>query len=177
MSGDRERRSWRDIDRMRDGSGGGSRKPRPEPTEQATGYSRYKSELDRLFDAGKASGHVAHVMRKATESAPGVGAEASARAELVRRCRTAETHAELVAATDELLETGNLPDEVELLLRVVDHPREAVVADALQRIERLIRRKPLKRKAAFVQRLYGLEQTAEDPGLRDLVNRLLESLT
>lgn len=175
MSDDRERRSWRDIDRMRDGSGGG-RKKRKEPEVRGTGYSRYKSELDRLFDSGKASGHVSHVMRKATKTAPGEGGKESERAGLVRRCRLAESHAELVAGIDELVETGDLPNEIELLLRVVDHPREAVVLDALQRIERLILRKPLKRKAAFVQRLYGLEQTAEDPALREIVNRLIEDL-
>ncbi len=176
MGDDRERRSWREIDRMRDGTGGGD-KPKREPKGRATGYSRYKSELNRLFDMGKASGHVSHVMRKAKDTAPGEeGDGGGGRAELVRRCRMAEDAGELVAAVDALLETGPLPDDVELLLRVVDHPKEAVKLDALERIERLIRRKPLKRKAAFVQRLYGLEHEAEDRALRDVVNRLIEEL-
>ena len=177
MGDDRERRSWREIDRMRDGSGPRRGPKKQEPKGHATGYSRYKSELNRLFDRGQAAGHVSHVMRKAKDTAPGEEADGGdGRADLVRACRLAEDHGQLVATVDALLESGPLPDDVELLLRVVDHPKEAVQADALERIERLIRRKPLKRKAAFVQRLYGLEHTAEDPALRDVVNRLIEEL-
>ena len=176
----RERRSWKEIDKMRDGSGsGGRRQERDEREDRRTnssGYQRYKSELDRLFNTGMAGDNVAHVMRKAKDDAPGEPGEESGRAALVRACRLAESNDELVSAIDLLLEDGELPNDIDLLLRVVEHPAEAVVADALERIERLTQRQPLKRKAAFVQRLYTLEQTADDATLRGIVDRLIESL-
>ena len=98
------------------------------------------------------------------------------RAELLRECRNTESSSELFSAVDELLKTGGLPDDVELLLRLCDHPNEDVATEALERIERLTQRKPLKRKAAFLQRLYTLEQTAQSAALRDVVNRLIEQL-
>ena len=169
----RERRSWKDIDRGRDGSGG---RRRDEPELKGPGYSKYKADLDRLFNLGMAQGHVGHVMERAKADAPGDEGEAGGRAALVRACRLAEDHASLVIAVNALLETGGLPDDLELMLRVCDHPDEEVAADALQRIERLTQRSPLKRKAAFLQRLYTLEQTAETAALRDVVNRLIEQL-
>lgn len=172
-----ERRSWKDIDRGRDGSGGSRRDGRRnEPELKGPGYSKYKADLDRLFDLGMAQGHVGHVMAKAQGDAPGEEGEVGGRAALVRACRLAEDHASLVVAVDALLETGGLPDDLELMLRVCDHPDEAVATDALERIERLTQRNPLKRKAAFLQRLYTLEQTAESAALRDVVNRLIEQL-
>ena len=58
----------------------------------------------------------------------------------------------------------------------MDHRLQAKQAKTLERIERLTQRNPLKRKAAFLQRLYTLEQTAESAALRDVVNRLIEQL-
>ena len=128
---------------MRDGHGSGRKGRREERQPTGTGYSRYKSQLDRLFESGKAGGHVAEVMKRAKASAPAVdGSEGNddGRAELVRACRLAEDPREFREAVDRLTEAGPLPDDVELLLRVVAHPREEVALDALERIERLMLR-------------------------------------
>ncbi len=140
------------------------------------GYSKYKADLDRLFDLGRARGKVGEIVSRAQGEAPGTAGEGSVRAELLRECRNTESSSELFSAVDELLKAGGLPDDVELLLRLCDHPNEDVATDALERIERLTQRKPLKRKAAFLQRLYTLEQTAQSAALRDVVNRLIEQL-
>ncbi len=165
---------------MRDGSGSrrSSDRSRRDDERKGSGYSKYKSDLDRLFDLGMAKGHVGHIMSKAQGpgGAPGEEGDVSPRAAAVRKCRLAESSADLFDAVDELLKLGDLPDDMELLLRVCDHPAEDVAAEALERIERLTLRNPLKRKAAFLQRLYTLEQTATSAELRDVVNRLIEQL-
>ena len=176
---DRPRRSWKEIDSQRDGSG--SRRTeggRRDDERKGPGYSKYKSDLDRLFNLGMAKGHVEHIMSKAQgpTGAPGEDGEVSPRAAATRKCRLAESAPELFAAVDELLLLGGLPDDIRLLLRVCDHPREEVAAEALERIERLTMRNPLQTKAAFLQRLYTLEQTATTAELRDVVNRLIEQL-
>lgn len=180
---DRPRRSWKEIDSTRDGSrGGGGRADRRDDDRKGPGYSKYKSDLHRLFDVGMAQGHVEHIMSKAPaaggdgEEGGGEGAGES-RADLVRKCRLAESAADLFAAVDELLTTGGLPKDLDLLLRVCDHPDEAVATEALEGIEHLTQRAPLDRKAAFLQRLYTLEQTAQTEPLRDVVNRLIEQLS
>ena len=174
-----DRPSWSERDKRRNRSAHrqDDERERKESRTGGTGYSKYKSELNRLFNSGKAGGHVGHIMGKARDSAPGEASDDSdGRAALVRAVRVAEGHEEMVAAVDALVAQGNLPDELEILTQVVTHPNEAIVLDALERIERLTRRNTLQRKAAFLQRLYTLEQTSEDPELRDLVNRLIEDL-
>jgi len=176
---DRPKRSWKEIDSRRDGSGsGGGGGGRRDDERKGPGYSKYKSDLDRLFDLGLARGHVGHVLSKAQEAGGAIpeGGEGNDRAELIRKCRLAESSEDLFAAVDELVVTGGLPNDLDLMLRVCDHPSEEIAVDALERIERLTLRNPLKNKGAFLQRLYTLEQTADSADLRDVVNRLIEQL-
>src|SRR5438132_1925329 len=50
-------RSWREIDKMRDRSGGSTRRDTRERErfENSTGYTKYKTNLDRLFTGGGAT--------------------------------------------------------------------------------------------------------------------------
>jgi hypothetical protein len=51
-----ERPSWKEIDKMRDGSGGRrqKKKAKEEVKEHSTRYDKYKADLHRLFDQGMA---------------------------------------------------------------------------------------------------------------------------
>ena len=57
MGDDRPKKSWRELDRMRDKSGsGGSRRSRDDygrqRAQKSAAYSKYKSQLDQLFTPG-----------------------------------------------------------------------------------------------------------------------------
>ncbi len=168
--------SWREIDRLRDHpdelrelreqrrSRGGRRRH---------GYQSYKDALNRAFDSGALAGLIGE---RLGEDAPGPGA-ATGRAALVAKIRKAGTPGERHRALDELLAAGEgLPDDVELLAGLVEHPDEDVVRQVLLHIEELLPEQPLKRKAGFLMRLETISLTATDPDTVEVAERLVDRL-
>ncbi len=154
--------SWRDKDRKRDQSahrreerpGGGGRTPR---IDSAT--ATYKRQLDAFFDKGVVPDHLKDKLPPGTQ-----GEGPSERTVLLRAVRTAESGKALVQAIDALHAKFGLPDEMEVLLRVLEHPKDAVLRDALDRIESYVDSGQLvPKKKNFVQRLKGLEFSSFDP--------------
>ena len=113
---DERKRSWKEIDQMRDGSrpserrGPGSR-AQEERTEQAT--QQYLKEVDKLF------------------STTGGGAEADA---LVKQLRDAHGTPELPEVCRSFREALGLPREISLLSIFLDSNDPELVVDALEAI-------------------------------------------
>lgn len=116
MSDDRKR-SWKEIDQMRDGTRTGDDRGRPknraaeERTEQAT--QQYLKEIDKLF------------------SVTAGGAEGEA---LTKRLRDAHGTPELPEVCREFREALGLPKEISLLSIFLDSNEPGLVVDALEAI-------------------------------------------
>ena len=166
-----DRKSWRDIDRGRDKSNhraGEKRGPAPR-VESAT--ASYKRKLDAFFDEGVVPEHLKDKLP------PGESEGPSARQKLLREIRSSKGGKALERAIDKLRAEFELPDDMDVLLRVLEHTKDTVLLDAINRIEaHLDTGMPLPRKAVFIERLKGLEYTSFDPRVQSkamsLVGRL-----
>lgn len=156
-----DRPSWRDLDRKRDQSAH-RREERPARggksarVESAT--AAYKRSLDAFFDQGVVPEHLKDKLPAGAAEGP------SERQQLIRAVRQAKTGRELEKAVDTLRADFGLPDDMELLLRVLEHSKDAVLLDALGLIEQYIESgQKVPKKALFAQRLKGLEFSSFDP--------------
>lgn len=114
----------------------------------------YKRKLDSLFDQGT-----------------------TGRQKAVRDIRDATSQAALVKAIDDFIETYDLPDDMPLLLRFLDHPSDPLLAKVLAQIEAFVDTgKVLPKKALFVQKLKGLEFSSFDPRVQAKAIRLAAQL-
>lgn len=160
-----DRPSWRDIDRKKDRSRHrqDERPAGPKPrVESAT--KAYRRQLDRLFAEGGLPEHLKDRLPapEAEEAAP--AGKGSDRLKRVRAVRQAPSGPELVKAIDALRKDYGLPDDLEILLRVLEHPSDAVLLEALALIEQHVEMgDPLPHRKTFVERLKGLELTSFDP--------------
>lgn len=188
-----DRPSWREIDKMRDG--GRVRKKRDNQirdlSEHSTRYEKYKSDLNRLFDQGMASelvkkagkdrGPAADDTRKKRRDAirqPTADAKASlSRLKLIRAVIEAGDPSALIAAVDELSQRFGLPDEWEVLIRVLEHPGETLQEQAIDRMSALLPvSAKVPRRATLKERLRAVAQVARTAALRDKARDLEERL-
>jgi len=165
--------SWRDLDRKRDqsahrreDSAGRGRQPRVESATAA-----YKRKLDKFFDQGVVPEHLKDKLPAGESEGP------SERQQLLRTIRTGKSGKELHKAIDKLRVDFGLPDDMEILVRVLEHPKDPVLLDALGLIEAHVESgKQVPKKALLVQRLKGLEFSSFDPRVQrkavSLANRL-----
>jgi len=155
-----DRPSWRDLDRKRDQSAhrrderpGRGRSPRVESATAA-----YKRKLDAFFDQGVVPEHLKDKLPAGADEGPGP------RQVLLRDIRDAKTARALEKAVDTLRRDFGLPDDMEILLRVLEHSKDPVLLEALELIEAYIESgQQVPRKQRFVQRLKGLEFSSFDP--------------
>ena len=168
-----DKKSWRDIDRKRDqsdhrrGEGkGGGRSPRVESATAA-----YKKTLDAFFDKGVVPDHLKGKLPAGTSEGP------SERQTLIREIRESKGGRALEKSLDALIEKFGLPDDPDVWLQALSHPKDAVLRDTLTKIEEYVTSgQLLPRQARFVERLKGLEFTSFDPRVQtkavSLANRL-----
>ena len=175
MSDDRERprRSWREIDRMRDGAThpreGGRKGPSEERLRRSGAYRRYKSQLDKLFDGGG----VPEALRSKLEEA-GVGESAK------RRKRAAQAivdaREDWRTALDAYRSAFGFPAEEEALARLLDTDDEQVVLEAIAQLERLHESGGLRRARSLKARVQTAMMTLDDPDVTAAGERLLRLL-
>jgi hypothetical protein len=205
MSGDRP--SWKEIDRMRDGSARREkkRKDKSEVREHSTRYDKYKADLNRLFDQGMAGELIKKLNKKeAAEPAedkkaaknkakdgkngkdasaasrrkgngriPKDSTKSASRFRLIRAVIDAGDRDGLLAAVDELVEHFGLPDDFEVLVRVLEHPDEELVRKAVDRMAQLLpATAKVPRRASLKERLRSIGQTAADSDLRQQATEL-----
>ncbi len=153
-----EKKSWRDIDRQRDQSRHreGERQGGPSPrVESAT--AAYKRKLDAIFEGGE--GIPEHLREKLGEEAG-----PSERQVAMRAVRAAESGKPLVKAIDAFLAEYEMFDDMELLLRVLEHPKDPVLLQALEKIGAWVDSgQAVPKKDLFKRRLEGLEFSSFDP--------------
>lgn len=169
-----DRPSWRDLDRKRDQSAHRRDESRPRGraprVESAT--AAYKRGLEAIFE-GKADlpDHLKEKLGPSEAEGPGP------RQTLIREIRDAKNARALEKAVDKLREDFGLPDDMEILVRVLEHSKDPVLLEALGLIEQYIDSgQQVPKKKVFVQRLKGLEFSSFDPRVQRkavaLANRL-----
>ena len=172
-----DRPSWRDIDRKRDQSDhterGGERPGRP-GARVSSAKAAYKRELDALFDRGVVPDRLKEKLDAVPMEGQGEGKE---RQEALRAVRAANSGPELNRAVDDLRDRFGLPDDLEILLRALEHPKDAVLRDALALIEPHVEcGDRLPKRKIFVERLKGLELTSFDPRVQRKAAALVAQL-
>jgi hypothetical protein len=166
----RPKKSWREIDKMRDRSGGGSsrRDQRDRDSfERSTGYTKYKTNLERLFSGGAP-------LPEHLRGAAGEGDEQ--REEERKKLFAIEETKAFYAAASEFLKKNEMPHDPRLLDRLLGHPDEATVEQALARLEELHQAGTLKAPPALKNRLASVEIESGDPKVRRRAAELRKAL-
>lgn len=172
---DRDRKkSWKEIDRMRDGSG--RRDDRPSVGGQgkaARNQKSYRAALDRAFESGKIADLVAV---KAPAVAAAAGVPSKNMLKLLARIRDAAGRDDVTAAVDTLLKDDELPEDMEILARVLEHRDPGMQLDAMERIDKLLDTTKPKRARAMIGQLKMIRDLGDDPEMAELASKLLDRL-
>ncbi len=133
----------------------------------------YKRDLENLFKSG---GDVPDRFKGMMERLePEEGSEEAEWKAAVDALRSTEGFREFVAAVAEFRTAGHaLPDDEDLLIRLLDHPDERVVRDVLAHYKDLHRRRGLDRSGPLKSRLKTIETMSEDPRTLRLVAEIRE---
>jgi hypothetical protein len=164
----RPKKSWREIDKMRDrgGSSRGAQRDR-ESFERSTGYTKYKTNLERLFSGGAPLPD--HLKGKSGE-----GDEV--REEERKKLFAIEDPKAFYAAATEYLKQNEVPADPRLLDRLLGHPDEDTMEKALARLEELHKAGTLKAPPALRNRLASVEIESGDPKIRRRAAELRKAL-
>lgn len=164
-------KSWRDIDKMRDRGGSSRRDSRERETfQQSTGYTKYKTNLERLFSGGGAL--LPEHLREKTDPT----GEISEKDEERKKLYAIEDPKAFYAAATEFLKKNDLPDDPRLLDRLLMHPDEEILVQALSRLEALHKAGSLKAPPALNQRLASVEIDSGDPKIRKRAAELRKAI-
>jgi hypothetical protein len=91
----------------------------------------------------------------------------------IAKLLAAEGRAEVTHAANRFLSAGfELPDEQEVLLKLLEHADDGCVRSALEALGRLLDREAPQRRAILEARLRRLEDDADDTGIRSLAGAL-----
>ena len=131
--------------------------------ERSTGYTKYKTNLERLFSGGA----------PLPEHLRGKGGEGTEEGDEERKKLFAiEDPRAFNAAATEYLKQHELPDDARLLDRLLGHPDEAIVEKALSQLEALHAAGTLKAPPALATRLSSVEIETGDKSLRERAKAL-----
>ena len=175
---DRDRPSWREIDRKKDAS---HHIDTTDPYKKSKRGARtegrsksYKSALDNFFDGGALPERFQKLSNTREKLAKGPGSKRQA---TLKKLRDAISSREIEEAVEELLEMdGELPRDPDALIAVLGHPEEDVQRDAIRLLEKLHQERPLKRKDLVKQRLRRIEDLSEDSETIELAASLNKKL-
>lgn len=183
LADEREKPSWRERDRQKDGSAhrGEAPAPRGAPARVATATAQYKRQLDALFERGEVPAHLKDKLPAAEAGTPEPSDSPSKeRVRLTRAVRQAPSGPELIRALDALRENlGAVPEALELVLRYLEHPRDAILAEALGHVEKAVDLGiPLPKtvRKTFLERLKGVALTSFDPRVQARAETLVSRL-
>jgi hypothetical protein len=170
---ERPRKSWREIDNARDRSAH-RREERPAgAAERKRGpgsQKSYRATLDRLFETGK----IADLVR-----GPGAsdGPESESRIRMLARIEKAMDRDSICREVDAYLaKFGELPDDLEVLGKVLEHRDAERQREAMQRIDKLLDSAHPKRQRAMVAQLKIIRDLAYDKEMVQLATKLLGRL-
>ncbi len=155
---EREKLSWREIDRRRDRS---RYAPKEEPKERAPSpraewmKKQYRKEADKLFLGKK-----------------GTKKHQKAHGDIDRYHGTGQFE-EIVKS---YLDQYGLPDDWSTLSLLLDYSDPKTVQESLEAMRALYGSRPLMEKQGFKARLDILAMTASDSDLRDFAEEMLKTL-
>jgi len=171
MSEDRKK-SWREIDKQRDKSRHrrDERGRKPSKKNQRSS-ANYKKDLDALFASG---GDVPERFQEMMgKLAPEEGSEEALWREAADALRETDGFREFAGAVSTFVREGKrLPDDEDLLHRMLDHPDERIVRAVLEHLLDLDERRGLDRPAPLSNRLRTIASISEDPRTLELVDRI-----
>ncbi|MFB6263563.1 MAG: hypothetical protein ABEL76_08050 [Bradymonadaceae bacterium] len=169
-------KSWKEIDRERDKSSHVTR-------DEDDGISRddyrsdakYKQDLEELFRSG---GQVPDRFEDAMEDlGPEEGTEEAQRQEAIQKLREIEGFRDFAKQVNAyIIEGHRLPDDENLLARMLDHPDNDIVRQVLEHILELSERRVLERPAPIRNRLTTVRNVTTDSELLALVDEVEEAL-
>ncbi|MBI5509919.1 MAG: hypothetical protein HY903_14280 [Deltaproteobacteria bacterium] len=169
---DRPKRSWREIDQMRDGSAHRKEPKRaggPSPRgERSQAYRSYKSQLNKLFDGG---GALPDALKQQLEER-GVAKDASKKKTLTDAIVTASTPKAVLAALEAYKAEYGFPENEEVMAKLLDLSDQSIVLEAVRTIGLLKTGGRLKRPNALKARLKTLELTNDEPEVREAAKAL-----
>ena len=175
---DRPRKSWREIDKARDGSAH-RKDERPDAsmlTRRSSGRSQksYRAALDRLFDSGK----IADLVEKKdpTEAKPR-DTDGESRLKLLKKIRDAVDRDEVTRTADAYLKQyDDLPEDMEVLPRLLEHRDPDIQLQAMRRMDELLDSQRPKRTRAIVGQLKMIRDFADEQEMMELADRLIDRL-
>lgn len=179
--GEKEKKTWKEVDAQRDGSRSGSRRDEPRPAKREThAYKSYKSKLDNLFD-GKikmnAGPEVAFVGRAEPEVAPKPPQPQAARENEPLTPKQALEQAEdaqaIAEAARACLAGDGLPRDTQLLGKVLDTDDHALIGAALDVLLDVCERGRPKNAKALRARLLELQPTLTELAAADTAAGLI----
>lgn len=174
---ERPRRSWREIDQMRDskrsGGGGRSRGGGLSRSGELRGQAaeRYKGQLDRIFSGG---GLPDEIIRNAPGLSELSKSESGERLDVLRAATTSK---EIEKAVDDILQHDSLPRDADLLAKVLGHPRAKGAVPALELLLDIVQNDGQPENARLLKsKLQTLKLTADDDDVAELVDQLVPLL-
>mgnify|MGYP001557609558 CR=1 FL=1 len=161
---DRDKPSWRDIDRKRDSSSHIDRKDpyqrgRKKPGDAGPSKS-YKAALDTFFDGGELPDR----FKKLEQARDDLGkAGGSKRQKAIKALREAIGRFEVADALKAYFAIDpNLPNDEDALAAVLQHQDEGVLVKAIAALSEMADGRIIKRKDLIRQRLRQIEDLAEE---------------
>lgn len=179
-SGDRPRKSWREVDAARDRSRPERREATSAPRSNERASKKYRAALDAVFEKGEV-GSIASKLSPPDPATAPAPAPATARAApppdeargpLRKRILDAVGREEISRAMERYVKVYGMPEDFELLAQALEHTRPARVAEALTALETLLGREKPKRSRTLVGKLRFLEETSDDPQLQEMAARV-----
>ncbi len=172
---DRPKKSWKEIDQMRDGS---SRRRRDKPDvgtsrrQQSNEYRSYKSQLNKMFDGGG----LPDALKDQLDDGDAFVEEAKARKAARDAILAARTAVDVLAALAAHREAHGFPEDEEVLAKLLDLEDEETVMEAIQTIERLAGEGQLARASSLKARLKTVQMMIDEPEIQDAARALLRKL-
>ncbi len=174
MSDDRPKKSWRELDKMRDGSSHRSSRSsgsarQQERVNKSTAYRSYKSNLDKLFQPGGGMELPDSLKAKlgATDGA------SSQSVELGKALADKADAPSLKAFLDAGLE---LPDDARLLMRFLDLDEAELLTPVLQKLLDIVEGGKRPNRMLLIQKIDGLVMRLGDGPVVELAQDLRGAL-
>ena len=167
-------KSWREIDRQRNKSNHVTDDTDSNRRDKR-GTSKYKQDLEKLFQSGgNVPDRFDNVM---DEMAPEEGSEEAERQEAIEQLREADGFRQFAKAVNIFMQKQiRMPDDEELLIRMLDHPDNEIVRKTLAHVADLGDRRELQRTAPLKSRLSTIRTMTDDSEILALADEVEEHL-
>ncbi len=187
MQGDRNRKSWREVDRGRDGSdhrrSGGDRGRKREETARANAAAKqYKNALEALFAPKSEADDKPAAMPKTAARIvlppnPDADPKNAERRRLLAKLLDAAGPASISKAAKAFLSAGfTFPDDQETHVQLLEHVDEERVRESIAKLASIFAGELPKRRPILEQRLRRIEDQADEKETREAAAALRRML-